>query len=349
MQQDIIRILTDESFQRWLAGKATSEEKASWDTWLSADTRHLHLYTAARKLWCAAQFIELPKPDADIELKKLESVLGLGKAAKSVTRVSKRNTFLANISTNFAILKNYIRPRYPIFAVTAFVILIAIYVTHNISDNYIHVRTDFGQRKTINLADGSQIIINANSHLSYSGEPPATEFTLTGEAFFHVAPRDNSRQPFRVKTKDGTVHVFGTRFNVHERDHGTRVVVNEGCVGILPAGEENNKPVAIELNQGDMVHFYKNDRILIPQSVVSEVYTCWFTDRLIFNKTPVREIIARIEETYDVAVVILNAELLEQKISGSIENTDLHVIIQALSNVLQVPVVFTENKIILGQ
>jgi len=32
--QDIITLLSDESFQRWLTGKASDEENTQWHTWL---------------------------------------------------------------------------------------------------------------------------------------------------------------------------------------------------------------------------------------------------------------------------------------------------------------------------
>ena len=72
----------------------------------------------------------------------------------------------------------------------------------------------WGQRSTIYLSDGTEVLLNAGSQLRYYQEftPRDRVVELQGEAFFKVA-KDASR-PFKVKTGDVITRAVGTSFNV---------------------------------------------------------------------------------------------------------------------------------------
>ncbi|HMB90975.1 MAG TPA: FecR domain-containing protein, partial [Rhodothermales bacterium] len=91
----------------------------------------------------------------------------------------------------------------------------------------------FGETATIDLPDGSQVILNSGSTLSHQrtfGEE-IRRVTLEGEAFFSVA---KSEIPFVVGTFNGTTTVVGTQFNVRawkdDIEPATDVSVLEGKV-----------------------------------------------------------------------------------------------------------------------
>lgn len=71
-----------------------------------------------------------------------------------------------------------------------------------------------GQKRTIYLPDGSQVVLNAGSSIRYTQpfESGRRRVTLEGEAFFEVAT--DSLHPFQVQSGELTTTVLGTSFNI---------------------------------------------------------------------------------------------------------------------------------------
>ncbi|MEM7417752.1 MAG: FecR domain-containing protein [Gemmatimonadota bacterium] len=101
-----------------------------------------------------------------------------------------------------------------------------------------------GSNETVELADGSRVLLNAGSELRsrrgfslLPGVPASTRrVELDGEAFFDVA---SDGRAFEVVTAGARVHVLGTRFNVRARDgegSSVRVTVEEGSVAVESEG-----------------------------------------------------------------------------------------------------------------
>lgn len=70
-----------------------------------------------------------------------------------------------------------------------------------------------GEQKTLLLPDGSQILLNANSSLSYSSDYKTNRnLILSVEAYFKVVKNPNS--PFIVKSEQFETKVIGTSFTI---------------------------------------------------------------------------------------------------------------------------------------
>uniref|UniRef100_UPI00286D4D9E FecR family protein n=1 Tax=Phenylobacterium sp. TaxID=1871053 RepID=UPI00286D4D9E len=90
-----------------------------------------------------------------------------------------------------------------------------------------------GEHRTVRLADGSVLDLNAGSALSVTlARRERQVILLQGEAVFDVAP-DKAR-PFLIAAGDRTVRVVGTRFDVRRRDGQLSVTVERGLVEVRP-------------------------------------------------------------------------------------------------------------------
>lgn len=97
------------------------------------------------------------------------------------------------------------------------------------------VATGSGETMELQLADGSQVLLNENSTFTYSEAfNTQREVYLTGEAFFDVA--QDSIRPFRIITPMAKTEVLGTSFNLraYESETYTEVEVLEGKVQLQP-------------------------------------------------------------------------------------------------------------------
>lgn len=93
-------------------------------------------------------------------------------------------------------------------------------------------QTAVGEQRTVNLADGSSVVLNTNSVLEVVYTDNARNLFLTrGEGFFTVTP--DSTRPFRVYAGWRMVEAVGTIFAVqHTTPESVEVVVKEGRVNL---------------------------------------------------------------------------------------------------------------------
>ncbi|TKJ72931.1 iron transporter [Pseudomonas sp. CFBP13508] len=96
-------------------------------------------------------------------------------------------------------------------------------------------KTGVGQRRTVSLADGSQIQLNTDSAVDVSFDAAQRMIHLRcGEILVQTGKLGDPR-PFYVQTRDGRIQALGTRFSVHQLSSATRVGVLEDRVSVQPA------------------------------------------------------------------------------------------------------------------
>ena len=346
-------LLADESFQRWLSQSASTDEYKRWSSWLQSDFRHKEIYKQAAELWQFVQFQPAALPAINQEWDKLQQRLNLKseKRASIIDLSSKRDSI-------GIVRKSWFRYA----AVAAAILLIFLIwrylpiIKHGDGQPFQTVSTEYGQRVQITLPEVAEIILNANSSLEYPTnwtDKTVRHFKLQGEAYFIVSSQKQGRQNhFVVSTNDGKVQVVGTRFVVYDRGLGTRVAVEKGCVEVFVSdSSKSNKDTSaasIRLKPGDLLKFQKGDQSLQPQSVNVLVYSSWWSDQLVLDNSSFEDIIRRLEETYRVNNKVSDESLLKRCLSGSIENSSLQIITEALGKALQVPVHREGKSIIFG-
>lgn len=155
----------------------------------------------------------------------------------------------------------------------------------------------FGKRSTILLADGSKVWLNSGTILEFpsSFTAKAREITLkTGEIYIEVA--DDKQKPFFVKTSDFNVRVYGTKFNVSSfEDKGTSVLLAEGSIAIL---KEGYKELLVEPTE--LIELTK-DNTFIRQRVNINNYISWKSGYLLFDNTPIKEVLKQLEKYYNLS------------------------------------------------
>lgn len=116
------------------------------------------------------------------------------------------------------------------------------------------VATARGEHRTIDLADGSRVMLNGGTRIAFDPDTPRQIALAQGEALFDV--KHDAKDPF-VVVADGTRLVdIGTVFNVVRDGGAIDVAVAEGAVD-YEAG-----PQRIRLNQGDALS--RTDRDAAP-------------------------------------------------------------------------------------
>ena len=92
-----------------------------------------------------------------------------------------------------------------------------------------------GERRTINLADGSEITLNTATAIDIAFDARERVVRLRhGEILIRTGHDASTARPFYVETAEGRMEALGTRFNVRQDDGRTQLAVFESAVRIEP-------------------------------------------------------------------------------------------------------------------
>jgi ferric-dicitrate binding protein FerR (iron transport regulator) len=188
------------------------------------------------------------------------------------------------------------------------------------------LRTDFGQIKEHQLPDGTLVTMNANSNLSYSPvwkDGTDREVWVNGEAFFQVK-KTPMKSRFIVHTSRFDIMVTGTQFNVVNRKDRVNVLLKEGSI-VLHARDGK----IMNLEPGDYAEYNCNNQ-LEKKPVRHESVLAWKEQKLVFDKTPLNELVTIINEQYGVRVTLADIPTGNRTISGILPNNNLDVLLKSL-------------------
>lgn len=174
------------------------------------------------------------------------------------------------------------------------------------------VQTAFAEQKTIELPDHSRVKLNANSTLRYPKIWKSTktrQVWLEGEAYFEVEKIPQTQQKFQVITKDLTIEVLGTTFNVNARSSSTKVFLEEGLINLDL--EEQLDDILME--PGEIVTYSKTEGKPLKKQIEKETPASWKDGTAVMRDAKLSEIIQKVHEIYDVRIVLEDESYLERE------------------------------------
>ena len=197
------------------------------------------------------------------------------------------------------------------------------------------VSTQYAERNEVRLPDNSEIILNADSRITYSEKNWDKErnISLEGEAFFKVA----KGQKFTVATNDGLVTVLGTQFNVENRKGFFEVTCYEGLVSVIFNGEETKLPAGNSF-------IAINGNVLKTESPVNTTPS-WMSSESTFKSIPLNYVLDEFERQYNIEVKTENVNL-EQLFTGSFSNTNINLALQSISTPSQIKYELEGNNVL---
>jgi transmembrane sensor len=184
-----------------------------------------------------------------------------------------------------------------------------------------------GQVRSVMLADGSQVTLDADSAVAVHFTPGERHVELRrGAAFFQVT---HTGEPFVVEGGKGETRVLGTQFEVRLQTGGAQVTVLSGRVGVKANAD---KPQQI-LTAGQRVS-YDRTHTRDPSVVDSESQLAWRQGWLHYYRTPLAQVIDDLSRYYPGRIVVLNERLAAKTVSGSFPSKDPLAVLAALKSVV---------------
>lgn len=181
-----------------------------------------------------------------------------------------------------------------------------------------------GMIKKIKLPDGSIVSLFHDTNIQVAENFSENRLIkLSGEAFFEV--KRDTLHPFRVESANLTTEVLGTSFLIKSLDAQQEVVaVKTGLVKV------SDQVDSIFLLTPNLRLDYSDHAGSISTMSADDPLFAWTKDVLVFQNTPMKEMIKTLEDWYGVKITSDLKASNTCRISGTYENQNLENLLQLI-------------------
>ncbi|MBR1463437.1 MAG: FecR domain-containing protein [Prevotella sp.] len=200
-----------------------------------------------------------------------------------------------------------------------------------------HLSTPRGMDYKVILADGTEVWLNAESHIEFPSNFQGKErrVKLLGEAYFKVAR--NEQAPFIVSTEQMEVKVLGTEFNLKSYSkEAAHVTLVKGSVEV---GDTKLVP-------GEDAWYDKDGRLQVAEVDVYDVVQ-WKDGFFYFNDQSLVTVLRELGRWYNLGVVFRNASAMKQKVHFSaLREGTIGDALSSLNGLRKVKITLQDNNIV---
>ncbi len=292
-----------------LSGNITEAELKELQGWKAENSEHLKIYEECKLIFDKALSEGNVQPNTDAAWLKL---------SMRISASNKRRT---------PVLKLW---HYAVAATIAIMLLGSFWVYPQFStyfgsedrSKWLSVINKDDDPKTIQMPDGSTIILSANTEIKYPEKFDKRSVEIKGEAFFKVVY--NPKKPFKVLSDKTEIEVLGTSFNVRQKNNEVFVMVENGKVNFSAEGQA---PILLLSGKGAV--YNSLSKKISPR--INQNASAWSTKSFRFQNTPVNEIISTLSDVYALKIEVSSESLLKCEFNGVFDNIAPENILHALS------------------
>jgi ferric-dicitrate binding protein FerR (iron transport regulator) len=178
----------------------------------------------------------------------------------------------------------------------------------------------------ITLPDSTSVWLNVSSSIEYNPDfNDHRSVQLKGEAFFDV--KKKNKQSFIVQTPRFSIQVKGTRFNVQAYESRVKkATLEEGEIELTIHGSTEKYAMA----PGDQILIDSAEQTIIRKKVNPETFTAWKEPGLVFDNTSLAEIVTKLENRFQVHIVIEDMIAQRERFSMNIEDESIEDILEMI-------------------
>ncbi len=320
-------LLAEESFRQWVMNDSGGDD-SFWEDWVNEAPKRKGLVEKATVILRGLPFeFQENNPEQKMIQQEWERLkYRAGKEEPARISAVKTSVKRRSLST-----KRLIKAAAGILLLATLGVLLQNYVLNPL----VSFQTPFGKQMSVVLPDSTQIMLNANSVLTYRKLAPRKVW-LEGEAFFQVRKKPSNNANFLVLTNDLTIEVLGTTFNVNEKGNKTEVILEEGRIKLNLKRDFEQE---IYMAPGELVTYsVKQTGTIEKRQIKPQRLTSWKDGVLEFEDAALREVMSRIEEIYGWRPVYQKEELAERRISMGLPSNDLETVLTMLSRAIGIEI-----------
>jgi len=301
---DTVREQAAEWFARVQDAPRDAGLQAQLNAWQEADPQHREEYEQLASLWRAADFIPRQRLDALCQPEPVQQLP---------------------------------RRRFVRQALAAGIAVVALGLgwggwQHQRLNHQEQLHTAFGERRQVELPDGSQLALNGGTRLQVDFSAGRRHIQLdAGEAMFIVA--HDSGRPFVVDTAQGSVTVTGTRFDVRLDPAATRVAVEQGSVRV-----QGKDASLAQLTAGLGASIDAQGNVAPPYAVNATALTAWRQGKLVFDNATLAEVVAEASRYRTQPLRVAPGKVAQMRLSSTFSTDDTDALLRALPSILPVAI-----------
>jgi transmembrane sensor len=316
----VLGLAPDEAASYWtvrLAEGFSDCEQVEFDAWLASSSANANAFGRAKRAW---DMFETAGEDPHLSALREAALavgpepwrrwwlgLGVGIAASLLAVVGVKSLMFAPQTS----------PRIAVAAKSA------LPSNHRKGGSQSQFSTDKGERRTIQLMDGTALTLNTDSAVRIEYSPSRRFVTLLrGQVLFQVA-KDHSR-PFVVQVADRQVTALGTVFEVTLETNRTKVMLVEGKVvvddfGGRPSKAATTAPIMLKPGQELIANSGS-----VPQlgSVDVEQQLRWREGFVEFDDVALADAVREVNRYSQRQIVVRDADVGKLQISGIFRTGD---------------------------
>jgi len=351
-------------------GKATAADLLQIWHWLNENAENKRTYDELNDIWLATANHDQIKFDAFNALQTVKFLIG-EENKPFITTQKAKISHASVIKTVF---------KYVAVFVFAFMLGVIsfnfIFQKKAVNDNQItEITAPMGSKSQVTLPDGTKVWLNSGSKLSYNSQfnQKTREVSLEGEAFFDVTKRKGMQ--FLVKTKDITIRVLGTAFNVKAYPvegsiettlvRGSLILEHEAVKNMIQTMLKPDQRAAYFKHEG-IIYLSETEKqslkkenirkieevkgqVVLSKKVDTDIFTAWKDNKLIFRNESFESLVVKLERWYGVQIILADDDIRNYHFNGTIENETVQDVLEIIKFTLPIQYTIQHNIITLQQ
>ncbi|RYU91702.1 DUF4974 domain-containing protein [Mucilaginibacter terrigena] len=319
--------LTDESFINYCY-ELNDVDKAHWEN-VSLTQPLLKKKIADARELCLLLSIKINKADKQESLARLKAAIESEqlKAKPAVDNV--RHMWLPRMAVAATLLVLVIA--YGFYKYNARVSGAVLYSQVTKNNYHLVAQTNFSNRKSVVLPDGTTVTLNGSSTLKLANDYNQNNrhVLLTGEAFFEVT-KDKTR-PFVVLTAKTATTALGTSFKVSSYGISKTASVMLATGKVRVEATQPGSGIADQiLVPGQQVILANGDNSFTKSDFNQTELHNWLNSKLTFSNADFAEIAAKITNTYGIQVTAGDKAADKIRFTGQFNNKSLTDVLDAI-------------------
>ncbi len=312
--------MNQELLIKYIAGQATTEEKGIVLDWIEENPENRKKFNRQKNAWVMCQLPHQPAAENDVS--QYSQMLRRRKQKRKIFIYGAAASLLLLIS--FHIIQQIRHYQSELFFL------------ENQEFAQLEYHTNKGVKGRVTLPDGSTVWLNSDSELKCPGKftGEQREVWFSGEAYFDVIKNPDKPMAIRLD-KNITVLVRGTKFNLtsYKNDNNISALLLSGNITVLK--KHNNKEEEIAVKPNERISIEKKDKQTVSLSIPAETFPIlgWKDGWLVFDETPISEVLKKLERWHGISFVIEDPEILNQKFTARFHEESISQILEMMHHV----------------
>ena len=245
-------------------------------------------------------------------------------------------------------------------SLTGLLLIAGVSVWYALTPKQQRIHTAFGENRSVILPDGSTVLLNGNSTISFTNDwadKQRREVWLDGEGFFKVTRKQTgaNQVKFVTHTAGLDITVLGTQFNVNSRRGNTAVMLVEGRVllsrpGWVQPGEAGpgaSQSRVVEMKPGQYASAQPSIETVEVRNEKPQIHTAWTQRELVFENTALRDIAQQLRDTHGLEIVFEDNDLASRRFTGNLTNESTETLLTTLSLTFDLTVRHDGDRVVL--